>query len=376
MPECPVCGAAQSQELIRSVMPCFQNKTYASPREAQSALEGQFHLRGCCCCGFAWNEAFEPEKMQYDQTYQNEQSGSPMFREHLAEVLRLLAPYMERDSRIVEIGCGKGTFLLFLRETGYADVRGFDPAYEGDASYIERTYYSSDSLTTNPEIVILRHVLEHIPRPVDFLHQLVHGNGGEGLLYIEVPDFSWILERNAFWDLSYEHCNYFSESTFRCLFPECQVHRSFNGQYLSVLANCRSWREAPSAPAPKRISIPSMEASISACRRCVEELGPVSLWGAGAKGANFARIMDPDRRLVTRLIDINAKKQNRYVAGSGHAIHAPDDLAQSGSKGNLLVLNENYADEVANAVAGNDWRLYVLTDRIRPYAPLERNSYE
>ena len=37
-------------------------------------------------------------------------------------------------------------------------------------------------------------------------------------ILIEVPDLNWIVKKQAFWDITYEHVNYFSQISLNKLF--------------------------------------------------------------------------------------------------------------------------------------------------------------
>jgi hypothetical protein len=78
--------------------------------------------------------------------------------------------------------------------------------------------------------------------------------------------------------------------------------------------------------------------------------GPVAVWGAGAKGVTFCNLIDPDCRLLHCVIDVNPAKQGKFVAGTGHRIVGPKRLWREGVTA-VLVLNPNYAGEVAGLVA-------------------------
>ncbi|MFD1690786.1 hypothetical protein ACFSHR_02120 [Azotobacter chroococcum] len=41
----------------------------------------------------------------------------------------------------------------------------------------------------------------------------------------------------------------------------------------------------------------------------LRQCGKVSLWGAGAKGATFANLIDPDCSLIECVVDLNPRKQ-------------------------------------------------------------------
>ena len=73
--------------------------------------------------------------------------------------------------------------------------------------------------------------------------------------------------------------------------------------------------------------------------------GPVYLWGAGAKGVTFAQLVDPDGIRLAGVVDVNPKKQNRYMALTGLAVLAPDKLPDRA--GTVIVMNPNYLKEIA-----------------------------
>src|SRR3546814_9608010 len=69
-------------------------------------------------------------------------------------------------------------------------------------------------------------------------------------IYIEVPCFDWIVEHSAWFDVFYEHVNYFRLADLRAMFGT--VHEAghlFGGQYLYIVADlstlCCTPAEAP-----------------------------------------------------------------------------------------------------------------------------------
>ena len=78
--------------------------------------------------------------------------------------------------------------------------------------------------------------------------------------------------------------------------------------------------------------------------------GSVALWGAGAKGATFALLVDPEHREVDCVIDVNPRKQGGFIPLTGHPIVSPNDAAQR-EVATIFVMNPNYRDEVADLCA-------------------------
>ncbi|MEI7788835.1 MAG: methyltransferase domain-containing protein [Chlorobiaceae bacterium] len=160
-------------------LPIFQNRMYDTEAEAIACPKGDVRLVEDLQTGLVYNASFRPEFMVYDEHYQNEQAVSPLFQEHLIYVAQIIKRSIGSDG-IVEVGCGKGYFLELLLQKG-VDVTGFDPAYEGINTRIERHYFEP-SLGIKANGLILRNVLEHIQEPVDFLMSLKYANGGSGLI--------------------------------------------------------------------------------------------------------------------------------------------------------------------------------------------------
>ncbi len=323
--------------------PIFQNRMYDSVDEARGCPRGDIRLVEDMDTGLVRNAAFRPELMEYDADYQNEQALSPSFRRHLEGVADLVERTMGRD-RLVEVGCGKGTFLEMLLDRG-VDVSGFDPTYEGDNPRVRREYFS-EGLGITGEGLILRHVLEHIPDPVGFLGRLAAANGGRGLIYIEVPCLDWICEHRAWFDIFYEHVNYFRIGDFRRMFGRV-VHAEprFGGQYLTIVADLatlrrpvRDERDAVTFPADFTQAVSRQ--SSSAEERTV-------LWGGASKGVIFALLRERSGNPVDRVIDINPAKQGRYLAATGLRVQSPEEaLADLPPGSRILVLNPNYLDEI------------------------------
>jgi SAM-dependent methyltransferase len=351
---CPICSSEEIIEIFQEdSTPVFQNKIYPTGKEARLAELGSIRVVLCRNCGFAWNASFDREKLQYDSKYQNEQSFSGEFRRHLGSVMQIIQESNPLTSHIIEIGCGKGTFLNLLYDSGYRNIWGFDPAYEGDAPFIQKCYYpSSNNCYSQADLFIMRHVLEHVPDPLKFLKKIEQSNRKISKIYIEVPSFEWIARNGAFWDISYEHCNYFTRPLLGSILPDCETGYLFGDQYLYAAGgfiihtpentNCLDIKTST--------DFKGFKEKIEFCNCFVNEHPNLALWGAGAKGANFARMMDPQCRKIQCIVDINPKKQGHYIAGSAHPIISPEELMKCEDVEGIIIMNENYLREIKSAV--------------------------
>jgi SAM-dependent methyltransferase len=372
---CPVCLSCDVLEFLRrDSVPVGQNVLTPDLRSAWGVTRGRLHLRVCRGCGFIFNGAFEPEKVAYGGSYDNNQNCSPAFSEHVTELVsHLVEDRGVRRARIVEVGCGDGSFLKRLvgADAGNTGV-GFDLSYRGPAGDLGgrarfvREQFGPGSGAGAANAVVCRHVIEHVPDPVALLRSVARAAPG-ARAFFETPDVEWIIRRLAVWDFFYEHCSYFSAGSLATAFERAgfrvvELRRVFRGQYLWVEAEAARGAGCP-PPARAAGSLPALAEEFGAADRLlvgrwrtqVERLaaaGGVALWGAGAKGVTFANLVDPDRRLIDCLVDIYPVKQGKYVPGTGHPIVAPAELAGHKARA-VLLMNPNYYGEVAAALAAS-----------------------
>jgi hypothetical protein len=204
-------------------------------------------------------------------------------------------------------------------------------------------------------------VLEHIEDPVEFLFRLAKANGGAGLIYIEVPCFDWICRKRAWFDVFYEHVNYFRLGDFHRIFGRV-VHadRGFGGQYLRIIGDLATLRR-PQRDAHDPVAFPA-DFTERLTREAGAEIGPCIVWGGASKGVIFALLRERAGAPVARVIDINPAKQGKYLAATGLPVSSPAQGLAGLPKGSVIhVMNPNYLVEIA-AMAGPDFVCKGMSD--------------
>lgn len=344
-----------------SGIPVFQNKVYETVNEAQNVVTGNVKLVRCLNCGFVFNADFDNNVMHYDVHYQNEQAYSLFFQKYLRELVDLFTEKKLHEMKIIEIGCGKGFFLEMLRENGF-DAIGFDPAYSGEKSYVVKDYYSDKYSYLDADLIILRHTLEHIQEPLNFLNSIANAAKPGAKIFIEVPDFEWIIKNKAFWDIFHEHCNYFTLDSLSSLFQNSDQGSLFNKQYMYLIADLNDLRKQaiPVKISPSDFEIPHLHEIVDSYRKFVQNSSGLMVWGAGAKGATFVNLIDPGRNYISCLVDVSPEKQGRYIAKTGHRIISPAELPKVAKTGQVIVMNDNYYQEIENQIKETGFTLYTL----------------
>ena len=121
-------------------------------------------------------------------------------REWFDHVIRVAQKYSgQQKLRILEVGSGYGAFVHYASKThtvtGTEVSNEIAEASKGmilnvqDCGFYERLPDSSF------ELIYMEHVLEHVPKPVELLNNLVRLLGSQGVLVICVPNHGCLLSR-------------------------------------------------------------------------------------------------------------------------------------------------------------------------------------
>lgn len=347
----------RQREIFRvDSLPVLQNKTYRTREEAVACPTGDIVLVQDESSGLIFNAAFDSASLVYDSEYQNEQACSGAFRHHLDDVTAVIARHL-RGCSLIEVGCGKGYFLDHLHRLGYA-ITGVDPAYEGDSASVVKARFEPE-LGISADGIVLRHVLEHIQDPVEFLSAIARANGGRGLVYVEVPCFDWISRNRAWFDIFYEHVNYFRLEDFSRMFGSIRESgRLFGGQYLYIVADLATLRRPVAASDDASVLPQDFLYGIrhfAACAAAKSLVGTEqqAIWGAASKGVIFAIHMRRAGAVIDHAVDINPAKQGRFLPGTGIRVSSPEQALEFLRPGaDIFVMNSNYLPEIS-AQSGN-----------------------
>jgi len=339
------------RELYRSKeLPVFQNKMYLDQGSALAAPMGSLLLVQDLNTGLIFNSIFDQKLITYDQDYQNEQAHSDFFQKHLSTVKNIIEKNFS-DKTIIEVGCGKGFFLDYLIEYGF-NVKGIDPAYEGNSPNVIKACFD-DSLGIKADNIVLRHVLEHMPDPLAFLTKIAKANGGKGKIYIEVPCLNWILTHKAWFDIFYEHVNYFRLQDLNAMFETVfENGHIFGGQYIYIVADLASLK-TPKLDESDFIEFPNDFLNVERIISKRNPLGKNVVWGGASKGVIFSLNAKRFGLKIDHVVDINPTKQGKYIGGTGLLVSSPDSLIDKLTKDdNIFIMNSNYFDEIVKA-SGN-----------------------
>lgn len=374
---CPVCRSADTALLIETPpVPVYCNVLWPTRAEALAAPTGDMRLSWCRECGHFFNAAFRPELMGgYDQQYENSLHYSERFQAYArALAKRLVERYDIRDKNVVEIGCGKGDFLLMLCAAGHNRGVGYDQSYEEreidpalkDRVRFVRDFYPATRPKNSADFISCRQVLEHLQEPVAMLRDIRKGIDGkmDTVVSFEVPNVMYTLKDLGIWDLIYEHYSYFSANSLARAFAlsgfrVVSLEDAFEGQYLAVEALPAAdnlAKDGSDGRGEIQVLLPYVEAfaekhrdKVASWSRQLAEMKrlgrKVVVWGGGSKGIMFLNIMRA-HAAISYVVDLNPRKHSRFVPVTGQEIVPPEFLKEFRPDA-VITMNPIYREEIA-----------------------------
>lgn len=375
---CPACGEKGLAEFhVVLGVPVNSCLLVADEETARTFPRGDLRLARCPACGFVTNTAFDPARSVYSVDYEETQGFSLRFREFISGLSRDWVDRFDlRGKHVVELGCGKGEFLVEMLRAGAGTGLGIDPGVHPErvpddvADRVEwlRGFFPGDLPELVADAVVCRHTLEHIGPVRTFMEDVrtAIGSRRDTVVLFELPGTRHVLDEAWFWDTYYEHCSYFTAGSLARLmrltgFEVLAVRPAYDGQYLLVEAR-PSHVPAPGEPLPIEDDLDAIARGadhfaasytevVDRWRRRIREVaqggGRTVIWGSGSKGVAFLAALGDDARHVSVVVDINPFKHGRWMAGTGHRIVAPKELVDL--RPHLVVaMNSTYLAEIGS----------------------------
>ncbi len=379
---CPSCHENDTEDFfkIRNA-PTQSLLTVKSSDEALAVKRDDINLGFCSKCGFIYNTTFDTTIDYFTQGYEDQQGFSPTFKKFITGICnRIIDKYDLREKDVIEIGCGKGDFISLLCELGNNRGTGIDPAYvpgrvqpNPSLRFIPE-FYSQKHGSLPYDFICCRHTLEHIHETGNFLETIRNsiGNRKDVVVFFEVPSISRILKKQAFWDIFYEHCTYYSPGSLGRLFrlnrfEILDMYLEYDDQYLFIEA--RPVDDVSDKIQPLEEGIDELREltrnftvevnqRLDKWRHDLKSLKDAGrktvIWGGGSKSVGFLTNLD-EMKAIDHVVDINPHMQGNYIPGIGIRYLGPYDLVKH-KPDVVIIMNSVYKDEINRML--NERNLY------------------
>jgi hypothetical protein len=303
----------------------------------------------------------------------------PWLAEYINSIIAQIAQHRPQSKQIVEIGCNDGSALGCFKKAGYS-VLGVEPGIiMADACLkagipVINDFFTPDvakNITAEngrTDVIILRHVFEHVLDVPTFVQGLLSLMHKETLLIIEVPSLLEIVRKRQLDGLSHPHVNCFSISSLEAIFSkfglsllEVQNVPADGGSILTwwglqgpswtkggsiqkvveafyKVQNQETFRNMQSYFEELRNEIINLKAIFS-----LEKIKSIG-YGAGAKGACIANWFNL-KELFDNIIDRSKEKTGMYMPGTGQRVVTADE-AMSKNPDAVFILAPTHLDSI------------------------------
>jgi hypothetical protein len=345
---CPACGYHVAVPFFDGGMQPLA--TIAWPTDSKSAQDLPklpLNFVRCVDCGHVYNATFDYQKIPYSDKpnlmFNQGANWSGFIRNLRSKILQRLPA----DPVVVEIGHGDGSFLAALAEgQSSGQFIGFDPhgatkAYGAVRLRAELFEPSHHLRELGPDIIITRHVLEHLVNPLGFLQQIsfiARSMGIAPLAYFEVPCIDRVFETGRTADFYYEHSSQFTTESFARMLSQCaaeivEIGHGYDGE---VVFGFLRMGNRPDQIIHAQQAQTFLQGANAALQTICEQLDMlciqqkrVVVWGGTGKAAAFMQRYGMDAARFPNVIDDDINKVNTYVPGTGQRIHYRDWLLQN-----------------------------------------------
>lgn len=375
-PTCPSCSASDIRLFYEVAgAPVHSVLQMNTAKIAREFPKRNITLGLCLNCGVISNTEFDASLHSYSRDYEETQGYSGTFREFNERLARdIVEGYGIKRKTVIEIGCGKGEFLSLLCRIGNNKGIGIDPAFvaernpalDCDVTFVA-DFYSEEFAALQADAIVCKMTLEHIYDTFEFV-SLVRRSIGcrrQTLVFFQVPNTDYVLSETAFQDVYYEHCSYFNPVSLSGLFSRCgfhvlEVRHEYDNQYLTLAARPAAELSGEVVDSGAVAQLERLTAQFSSrsarairsWRQKVQEAASagkrVAIWGSGSKGVAFLTALRADDA-IRYAVDINPHRQGTYMAGSGHPIISPAELAENGVD-LVIAMNGIYTAEIQRSM--------------------------
>lgn len=325
--------------------------TLGWPEAAEASL-GMQRLRldfiRCLRCGHIYNRAFDYHQVPYAKNPNLMYNASTLWHQHQQTICQRLAAELPPQPTVIEIGCGEGGFLKQLAAiVGEGRYIGFDPnsSAQLNLGYLElrpELFVPSRHLAAyQPDLILSRHVLEHLNNPLAFIQELAFYSSWTGLtpkLFFEVPCVDRLIRYGRLEDLYYEHNSHFTSGSFGSMLHHlpCRItfiEKGYNEEVLCGLIQLEAMQgsseiveETRRYDRQIRLAHAQIPAQIAALLSAGRNL---TLWGGTGKGAAFVHHFGlSSAHTPMRVVDSDASKVGTFLPGTAYRIESARILAE------------------------------------------------
>lgn len=336
---CSICGDRTTQIPIFESLPISSAHLSATPK----FQEGLPFIAGLCNqCDHVQNNAWldlESKNLTptiYGHTdYQLKTAVSQSMSTNLRDIANWIVEQLgtkdKEHLRVLEIASGSGELARWFADRG-ADVFTVDPSID-DYGYKGITHkkqlFSDEFPFDQFDLIIARHIIEHISTPATFLTTCSNKLHPNGLLYLEMPNGRAALDKMRPIEYFIDHIQHYSLNSIMKLIRKSNL-AVFSYRYLlshNHLAICAMKGSEIHPDTPANDLLAELNLAIASFQTILDKVSNATslvIYGAGAHAATFVNVISKeDRAKIVAVFDKDVAKHGKYLPNTTVAISMP-----------------------------------------------------
>jgi hypothetical protein len=299
----------------------------ALPTEPDSeATRYPAKIEMCTKCGHVYNAEYNNAFDQCSTGGCTMYNSGGAWKDHMLNVAQVVMDLHGLDNGpIVEIGAGRGEFADLFQ--GY-DYVAYEPS--ADAAECEKVATTRKMFFNRlamchekPDLIVMRHVLEHFPDPWKFVSDLRLDALTFKLLptlVVEVPNILPALKARRLEDWVYEHPQHFTPNSLRTLLEQAgwsvsKVETYYNDEVILAIATLSDLVYSSDGKVAK---------AYENLKRTGVHLHCPIFWGGAGKCATLINLLEITGPVT--VVDSDERKWGCYVPGTDYVIQDPEIL--------------------------------------------------
>lgn len=303
----------------------------------------------CGQCGFVQLDEKYQGNVDYSDYYMAATTISQQLQSCMKVQADLLTSFLNKQDKILEVGCGDGTFLAILKQYPFM-LTGLEPSKlfwnvamtKHDIIYRE---VLTDSVAGGPfHAIVAREVLEHVADIHDFIRCCAANLYTDGILFLQVPRFETIINYDRAQNFFTDHLNYFKEQDLKLLlsmhgFQVMVCREDMGGEFTVIVAYKHNYHYGMDK------LFFNWNRNLDKARKLLSQHNKIVFYGAGGKGLTLLSSLElkPSPRL--RLVDDDDMKINRYTPVTNFLVE-PSSIIPDYQPDAIIILAEAYTDEI------------------------------
>ena len=265
-----------------------------------------------------------------------------------------------KSKDILEIGCFDGILLKELKKLNYK-VEGCEPSDGANIAKkngikVKKDFFKPQMYKKKFEIVIARHVLEHLEKPYFFIKKIKDVLNKDGYILIEVPNIVFYIRNGLLEVFSLQHLHYFTPQSMAKLFEDAgmEICKYYETPENLIFFAKKKQIKIKRKKIKTNINIKKFLNKIKKNKiKISKELEKfknknVLFWGAGGFFIAAINLYDIKPEISRYIIDSDLNKQNKFFLGNNLKILSPEKIKNF--KIDLIIITSYYSNEIIKTI--------------------------